>query len=302
MSRRIVPVTCWVTTVIVVLVLLLPEVIKASGLSNRLSNLEGIWDGFFLTANGVTGLVNSDITEQDGRRIEGEGALFDLGGADDVEYRFKGTLARRNSLVNGTGNSSIGRLNFQADLETYASEPPEFPFQTSQEPGVGDAGVMYPEFRFVQSRGRPRQVSALLLHPFAGEAPPDLSGNFVGPFVNVGDPTTGDPPDPNFQGIGLMQISPLTDRGIFAGRVDLFLDPEGPPLLSWPFYATASDHHRVIWTAQGAAGQIVYDGVVVPDPDPESDGFQLDGIFRLLFNDGRLLFNAYNCRAISISR
>ena len=38
---------------------------------------------------------------------------------------------------------------------------------------------------------------------------------------------------------------------------------------------------------------IVYDGVVLPAPDAESQTF-VGGFFRLLFNDGRSLYGAYN--------
>src|SRR5262245_16360740 len=85
-SRRIVSGTCWLVLVFVL-------VLKASGPSHGLPEVEGVWDGFYVTADGATGLVSSDITEQDFRRLAGDGVLFDLEGGD-VTYRFRATLAR----------------------------------------------------------------------------------------------------------------------------------------------------------------------------------------------------------------
>jgi hypothetical protein len=280
MSRRIVPGTFWVGSL--ACALLLAGTMRASGPSHRLPDVQGIWDGFFLAADGATGRVRSDITAQDFRSLAGDGVLLDLE-SGDLAYRFRATLARPDFLT-GTGVTRTGRLVFQADLTTFA--------------GLGgDAGVMTPEYHFVPSRGDESRLSALLLHPFPGVAPPDIAGSYEGPFVSLPDPITGAPADSTFRGIGRMQISPRDARGSFSGGVKFFLDSHPDPLISWPFLATTSDNGRVIWISQGATGRIFYDGVVVPAPDKAVA--RLDGVFRLFLNDGRTLFNAYNCPIIS---
>jgi hypothetical protein len=293
MNRRIVPGTFWVG-ILACALLLLASPMRASSPSHRLPEVQGIWDGFFLAAEGSTGLVRSDITQQVHRRIAGNGVLLDLEGRALLNaYNFSATVVR-DDFVTGTGVTRTGRLVFQAGLETYAPRPPEVAFQTGLEPRAGEAAVMYPEFHFVPSRGGESRISALLLHPFSGVAPPDIAGGYLGPFVSLPDPITGNPPDSTFRGIGRMQISPR-NRGSFAGRVELFLNPDQPPVISWPMLATTSDDRRVIWVSQGAAGRIIYDGVVVPASDAESEAFRLDGVFRLFLTEGRSLYNAYNC-------
>jgi hypothetical protein len=89
-----------------------------------------------------------------------------------------------------------------------------------------------------------------------------------------------------------MQISPRNVRGSFAGRVELFLQPDRPPVISWPILATTSEDRRVVWISQGKSGRIIYEAVV-PAPNAESKT-SIDGVGRLLFNDGRTLFNAFN--------
>jgi hypothetical protein len=274
MSRRIVPGSFWVG--ILASVLLLAGTMRASSRSG-LPDMVGIWDGFFLAAGGVTGGVQSDITQQDFKRLEGDGEL--LGLDNPLLYSFRAKLARPDFLT-GKGVTSTGRLVFQAGLATFA--------------GLGgDAGVMAPEYRFVPSRGDASRVSALLLHPFPGVAGPDITGTFEGPFVSLPDPVTGAPADPTFRGIGRMQFSPRIARGSFGGRVELFLQPDQPPVISWPILATTSEDRRVVWIAQGKSGRIVYEAVVVPAPNAESKT-TIDGVGRLLFNDGRTLFNAFN--------
>src|SRR5262249_52307219 len=190
---RIVPGSFWVG--ILASVLLLTGTLRASSHSG-LPDVLGIWDGFFLAAGGVTGGVQSDVTQQDFKRLEGDGEL--LGLENPFLYNFRATLARPDFLT-GTGVTSTGRLVFQADLATF--------------PGLGgDAGVMAPEYHFVPSRGGASRVSALLLRPFPGAAGPDITGSYEGPFVSLPDPVTGAPADPTFRGIGRMQFSPRSAR------------------------------------------------------------------------------------------
>jgi hypothetical protein len=277
MSRRIIPGTFWVGSLASALLLLLAGTMRASGPPHHLPDVQGVWDGFFLAADGATGRVRSDITEQHFRRLAGDGVLLDLQGGD-LAYRFRATLARPDFLT-GTGVTPTGRLVFQAELGPFA--------------GLGGDAVMAPEYHFVPARGGAGRISALLLHPFPAVDAPDIAGSYEGPFVSLPDPITGAPADPTFRGIGRMPIAPRNARGSFAGRVNLFLDSEPDPLISWPFLATTSDDGRVIWISQGVTGRIIYEGVVVPAPDQTVA--RLDGVFRLLFNDGRSLFNAYNC-------
>jgi hypothetical protein len=280
MSRRIVPGTFWVGFLACAL-LVLAGTLRAAGPSHRPPDMTGVWDGFFLAADGTTGLVRSEVTQQIRRRIAGAGMLLDLEGRaqfNAYNFRFSATVPQ-DDFVTGTGVAGKGRLVFQADVATFT--------------GLGgNAGVMAPEYHFVPSRGGAGRISALLLHPYPGVAT-DISGNGEGPFVSLPDPITGDFPDPSFAGIARMQIAPRSARGSFAGRVEFFLDPAQPPVISWPFLATTSDDRRVLWIAQGASGRIIYEGVVVPAPDDES-GFSMNGVFRLFLNDGQSLFNAYN--------
>ncbi len=270
MSRRIVPGTFWIGILACALLLLLAGTMRASNPSHRPPEVRGIWDGFFLAADGTLGGAQSDITQQDFRRLAGDGVLFDLESAELFNaYNFSATMPR-DDFITGTGVTRPGRLVFQADLGPFA--------------GVGGDAVMAPEYRFVPSRGDESRISALLLlHPFPSVAPPDIAGSYVGP-------------DPTFMGIVTMQISSRSDRGTFAGRVEIFPHPDQPPLISWPSLATTSDDRRLIWISQGGKGRIIYDGVVVPAPENTVD--RIDGVFRLQFNDGRSLFNAWNCALV----
>jgi hypothetical protein len=256
----------------------------------NLPNVLGAWDGFYLAADGATGPFSFDVTLQDFRRLEGNGLLPFLEN-DGLPYQFNATLARLDFIV-GTGETQTGQsfpstgkkeivVDFHAGLETYT--------------GLGgEAGVMTPQYHFVPPQGAASRISALLLHPFPGIATPDISGNGLGTFASLADPTIpGDVPDPTFKGIGQLQISPRSARGSFSGRVDFFLEQSQAPVISWPLLATASDDGRLIMVSQGAAGKIIYDGNFVPAPDAESQDF-VWGFFRLQFNDGQSFFGAIN--------
>jgi hypothetical protein len=279
MGRRIVPGMFWVGCLVCAL-LLLAGTMRASGPSNRPPDVRGLWDGFFLADDGTTGRVNSVITQQDFRRLAGDGVLLGLEGSGQFNaYNFSATVVPPDFLT-GTGVARTGRLVFQAGLATY--------------PGLGgDAGVMAPEYHFVPSRSGASRVSALLLHSFPAVDPPDIAGTGEGPFISVPDPITGAPADPSFMGFGRLQIDERNDHGYFAGRVVVFLGSNPDPFLSWPFLATASDDRRVLGISQGRFGRIIYNGAIVPAPDTQSS-FSMDGTFRLLLNDGRSLFNAIN--------
>lgn len=278
MSHKIVPVTFWLSALMIVIVLLLPGSMSASGSVHRLPEFEGIWDGFYLTPDGVTGFVSSDINEQKSRRLTGDGVIFDLP-SGDLEYEFRATASGADA-VSGTGETPTGRLTFRGDLARFA--------------GLGgDATVLSSEYRFIPSRGVANRLSSLQLHPFPGTSTPDISGVGAGPFVSFPDPITGDFPDPSFMGIGRVEIAPRNGRNSFAGNVQLFLDPNEPAAISWPLLATTSNDRRVIWISQGKTGRIIYDGVVIPPQDANSDTF-MGGFFTITFNDGRSIYNAHN--------
>jgi len=284
MSRRIVPGTFWTGILASALLLLLAGTMRASSPSEGLPNLRGIWDGIFLASDGVTtGDVRSDITRQESGRLVGHGVLIGLTD-DDVRYRFHATLERPDFLT-GTGETPGGRLVFQSDVATFAGHK-------------GAAGVMAAEYGFVTPRGGASRISALLLHPFPGGGTPDISGSGLGSFVSLPDPTMPNSvPDPAFKGVGKVQISQRDDRDSFAGHVEFFLDPNQPPVLSWPVLATASENGRVIMISQGKTGRIVYDGVVVPGRHARAPTF-VGGFFRLLFNSGQNVYGAYNFSVI----
>jgi len=277
MRRRIFRGTFWVG----ILACTLPMAGAMSALSppGGAANIEGAWDGFYQSADGATGMVGSNITHLKPPRVAGEGTLFDLENGD-VSYDLEATMAQP-YFITGTGAASNGRMTFQADLENFN--------------GLGgDAGVMSAKYRFVPSRGGANTVEALLLRPFPGVATPDISGNGRGPFASFPDPNIpGDVADPSFTGVGQVQISPINERGMFAGRVDFRRAANQPPIFSWPLLATTSDNGRIIMISQGATGRIVYDGVVVPPSTPEQQTF-VGGFFRLRFFDGGSLYGAIN--------
>ncbi|HVJ81949.1 MAG TPA: hypothetical protein VNC50_12850, partial [Planctomycetia bacterium] len=241
--------------------------------------VQGVWDGFYVTAAGATGRIESNITQGDNRRLAGDGTFFNLGNGD-ATFSYRATLADPDFLT-GTGETPTGRLTLKAGLETFA--------------GVGgDAAVMPAEYHLVPSRGEATGISGLLLHPFPGIATPDMSGSGEGPFVSLPDPSIPDDvPDPNFKGLGKVQISPLSARGTFAGRLEFSRVPGQQTIFSWPLLATASDNGRVIMVAQGPSGRAIYDGVVIPPPDAESKTF-IGGFFKLQFIDGQSHFGAVN--------
>jgi hypothetical protein len=230
-----------------------------------------------VTDDGTRGSVESTIREQRSRRFAGNGVLLDLP-TGDLPYQFLGTVSA-SDVVNGTGRIRGGHLVFHGGLATFS--------------GVGgDAGVMSLNNQF-QSHGSHGQVNTLLLHPFPGTASPDITGDAVGTFRSITDPNTGNPPDPNFAGIAKVTISSRSDRGTFAGHMELSLGPNDPPFLRWPFLSTTSLDRQTIWVSQGATGNGVYQGAVLTGPNANTST-EIWGIFKLNFNDGRIVYNTYN--------
>jgi hypothetical protein len=277
MSRQIVPTMFWAGILASSLLLAFTAPRSADGLSDAPPHLRGVWDGFYAADDGTRGSVESTIREQRSRRFAGDGLLLDLP-AGDLRYQFLGTVTA-SDLVNGTGRIRGGDLIFHGGFATFAGQG-------------GDAGVMSLNNRF-HSDSSHGQFNTLLLHPFPGTASPDITGDALGTFRSITDPNTGNPPDPNFAGIARVTISSLSDRGTFAGHMELSLGPNDPPFLSWPFLSTTSPDRRTIWVSQGATGNGVYEGAVLTGPNTNTSA-AIWGIFKLNFNDGRVLYNTYN--------
>ena len=141
MNRRIVP-TVFCVGILLSVVLLFGDRVRAARPPHRVPNLVGTWDGFYQSAGdgGAVGVLRSDITKQEHRRIVGSGVLLDLEGRalfDTINF-FRGTVVR-DDFITGNGANATGRLVFQADLETYAPQP-SVSFQTLLEAGVEDDG------------------------------------------------------------------------------------------------------------------------------------------------------------------
>ena len=286
MNRRIVP-TVFCVGILLSVVLLFGDRVRAARPPHRVPNLVGTWDGFYQSSGdgGVVGVLRSDITKQEHRRIVGSGVLLDLEGRalfDTINF-FRGTVAR-DDFITGNGANATGRLVFQADLETYAPQP-RVSFQTLLQAGVeddgGNASVLYPEYRFVHAKGREHRISAVLLDPFPVENPPDLAGSWTGSFKSNSNPT--------FLGGIDVEIGPLS-RGTFPGHV--VFRPRSADPFRWPFIATTSSEGRVLMIAQGKTGRIFYDGVVLPADNPKPSF--VGGFYRLSSIDGRFDFGAIN--------
>ena len=145
MSRRIVPGTFWVG-VLSCSLLFMAGVGKASPPTGRVPQLQGAWDGFFIAADDTVGGVQTDVAQQDFRRLAGSGMLFDLeSGAGFNAWNFGATVTGANFLT-GTGVTPTGHLVFQADLGPFA--------------GLGGNAVMAPEYHFVPSHGGQYRISA----------------------------------------------------------------------------------------------------------------------------------------------
>jgi hypothetical protein len=285
MSRHLITVVFWVG--IATSALLVGVTTWASSPPHRVLNLVGFWDGFFFGSDGQPGRVQSAITQQDFRRLAGDGALLPLGDGDPINtYAFRATMPRDDFLA-GTGVTPTGRLVFQAYLETYGPKP-RFNFETIPNPGAGDAedaGLMYPEFHFVPSRGSVGQFGAILLHPFPGGHTPDVSGQGAGSFLSLTDSTF----------FGALQVTTLPrERGSFYGHVD-FSFPESPQHspFSWPFFATTSSEGRILMIAQGKTGRLLYDGIAIPGGVDQTPTF-VGGFYRISFLDGGFNYGAYN--------
>lgn len=277
MSRRLVPATFWVGMLVSGLMLVIAANRPADGGSPAPPHLRGTWDGFYLADDGTKGDVQSNITQQDRRRFAGTGVLRHLP-TGNLHYEFRGTAAA-NGLINGTGRIFGGHLVFEGEMTTFPARG-------------GDAGVMSVDDQFTGHNGHGR-VSTLLLHPFPGFTSPDITGDALGTFHSIPDPTTGSLADASFRGIARVTIEPRSHRGTFAGHMELSLGPNDPPFLSWPFLSTTSADRQTIWVSQGATGNGVYKGAVLVGQNGQTST-GIWGIFRLNFNDGRMLFNAYN--------
>jgi hypothetical protein len=270
MSRRSVPGMFCVGMVLCSV--LIATRLWASWPPNRVPDLRGHWDGFFLAADngGVRGLVGSDITGQLHREIKGEGLLA-LEDQTPLEfYIFKATVAADN-VIAGTGRSTTGRVVVRGGLQTFA--------------GVqGDAGIWDPDLRFVPARGRPLPVGATLLHPFPDDNAPNLGGYAAdGSFQGLTDPT--------FRGAGTMSFG-TPDRGGVPGSFAFIpTNADLHPAFSWPIRATTSGNRQFVMIGQGKTGRMSYIGSVITRNGSPSEVW---GIARLSLLDGQVLYNAIN--------
>jgi len=271
MRRRIVSFTFWAGAFLCVA---LPFAVGVRGLwaSDPVPNVVGVWDGFYQEegSGAAPGLVRSEITQQDRRRIAGNGLLLDPEGRVPFNaYNYTATVTG-NDFITGTGRAATGQqLVFQADLETFA--------------GVkGDAGVLYPQFHFVPARGQPSRVGSTLLRPFPDANGPDIAGIGVGIIRSD--------IDPSFRGGLAVQISPR-DRGAFPGQI-VFM-PESDMHPTWQLRATTSDAGHFVMIAQGRTGKLVANGAAFP-AEGGGSSTSVWGLYRLLRTDGQLDFGSYN--------
>jgi hypothetical protein len=278
MSRRIVPGLFWVGMVLCSV--LTATRVWAQWPPDRVPDLRGHWDGFFLAADngGGVGLVRSDITGQLRREIEGEGWLG-LEGQPPLESYIFGATAAADDVIAGTGPSTTGRVVVRGGLQTFA--------------GVqGVAGIWDPDLLFVPAQGRAVRIGSTLLHPFPDDNAPDLGGYAAqGPFQGQTDPTV--------RGTGVMMFRSL-ERGSFPGR--FAFTPTNPNLqapFSWPVRATTSADGKLIMVGQGKTGKMSYDGAIISRAGSPSE---IWGIARLSLVDGRVLYNAWNATLTSVNR
>jgi hypothetical protein len=284
MSRRIVPET-FRAGILACVLLLLAEWVWASKPSAVVPpDLGGPWDGFFQdTDSGAVGLVRSDLTGQDHRRIMGEGMLLDLMGNVITPYDLDATVTGADSIV-GTGQTPTGRLVYHADLGTF--------------PGVDTgAGVQLARYHFVPVRGGEKGVDATLLHPFMDLDAPDISGMGTGIFKSQSDPS--------FTGTIVVNIAPADDRGAFPGHIDLIPDSPGQPRLSWGLRATTggamtSGANRFVVIAQGKTGRFFGDGAVLPHRGDGGSPIPVWGVYRIQLIEGRTSYLAINFNVASL--
>jgi hypothetical protein len=271
MSRRAIPWTFFAGALLSV-VLLLADTVRASK-PGGVPDLRGHWDGFFLPAGGAVapGLVRSDITRQLGRRVAGDGRLFDAAtGARLVAYNFGGTLGADNVLT-AAGQTPGGRVVLRAGLQLFAGDQ-------------GDAGVLDGQLLLVPGRGQPGLVGTLLLRPFPDADAPDVSGTGLGVFRSRLDPT--------FVGGLALQIQ-SRERNSFPGFVSFTPLTSLHAPFTWQSRATINDRGRIVVIAQGKTGRMVVDGAVFPGRNG-AGSIAVDGLYTLIMNSGLHDFGTYN--------
>src|SRR5215203_5179586 len=136
MKRRFFHVMFWIGNIACALVI--AGAMMALGPPQSLPDVHGVWDGFYLAADGTTGRIDSNFAQEDSRRLTGDGTLYDLGN-EDLSYSLRATMARPDFIA-GTGETRTGRLTYHASLETYTGRG-------------GDAGVLSPQYHLIPSQG-----------------------------------------------------------------------------------------------------------------------------------------------------
>lgn len=239
MTRRVVPWT-FIVSVVVCGVLFSNEALRAARPGNKVPKVLGPWDGFFVNADNSVDLVHSEITQQSGRRISGEGKLLDATtGHRITSYRFNGTLSA-NDIITATGKTPTGRFTLHSGIQFFPGHK-------------GNAGVMDAQLGFEPKRGTESQFAAFLLSPFPDRHGPDLEGEGVGVCASQ--------LDPSFAGTVTLQFL-AGQKNAFPGSFTCV--PQFGPIapFSWQCRATVSDQGRFILIAQGKTGRMLIDGQV----------------------------------------
>jgi hypothetical protein len=280
MTRRAVPWT-FIAGALLSLMLLLTNAVLASKGGSKIPNIRGHWDGFFLDAGGtdVPGLVRSDVTEQVGRRIAGDGRLLDAATeAQLAVFHYSGTLAA-DDVINANGTTPKGRVALHGGVQLFAGRK-------------GNAGVMDGQLHFVPRRGEPSQVGTLLLHPFPDANSPDISGEGLGTFRSRLDST--------FAGGLTLDLQPR-ERNAFTGFVNFTPHSDLHAPFSWHSRTTVNDEGTLVLIAQGKTGRMIVQGAVFPGmAGPTSS--DVDGQYTLILNDGRSDVGFYNFSINRVNR
>jgi hypothetical protein len=181
---------------------------------------------------------------------------------------FAGTVTGA-EFVTGTGTALSGPAVFKGDLLTSDGV-------------AGSAGVLAPTFRFV-SRGRPVDVSTILLRPFPDLESLSLQGDGMGTFRS---------PD------GLVIHSHFTvalqernSGGSFPGTLEVIIPGQNQGI-SFQLLATTSGNQKFVMIGQGGTGQLTAQGVVTPATTlaPTS----VNALYNLIPLEGRPGFGAIN--------
>jgi hypothetical protein len=277
MTRHIVPLTFFTAMFLGVVLPLAPQVV-ALGSTDKVPNVAGAYDGFFqVGGTGAIGLVHSVIDQQIHRRFQG----FVLFATAENSLRFNAinfaaTVTEAEFLTgNGKALSGPTVLSGRAVLKGGL---------LSSDGVEGPAVVLEPTFRFVPRRGIPVDVSTLLLHPFPDAESPNLAGFGVGTFRSRAHFQIG--------GTVNMVLEKRAPGGSFPGTLRLMIPGQDQ---DFPFQllATSSENQKFMMIAQGGAGRLAAEGVIIP-PTEQFPTPSVNALYRLIPFEGRVDFGAIN--------